>query len=142
MLKMWFGHCTCTSALYCGAGNELHGIYSLVLNHTGTSEHAIVEDRDITHISHVASQPMHTWKSIMCKPSFICQTALQHVLAAGETAQHHRPMLMTMSRGYILFLSLPILGCSPRPLNKPGGSTRKLPTWHKHSLDVQDRPGC
>jgi|SRR5712675_533353 len=28
-----------------------------------------------------------------------------------------------------LTLSAPFLGCSPRPLNKPGGSTLKLPTF-------------
>mmetsp|Transcript_11932 Transcript_11932/g.43640 ORF Transcript_11932/g.43640 Transcript_11932/m.43640 type:complete len:204 (+) Transcript_11932:1365-1976(+) len=38
------------------------------------------------------------------------------------------PMFMVMSSGMILFFSLPILGCSPRPLKRPGGSTRKLPT--------------
>ncbi len=66
---------------------------------------------------------------------------MQHVLAAVDTIQRNQPMLMTISRGYILLLSLPILGCSPRPLNKPGGSTRKLPTWHKHNSDAQDSPG-
>ena len=34
------------------------------------------------------------------------------------------PMLMMMSSGMMRFFTRPILGCSPRPRNKPGGSTR------------------
>lgn len=37
-------------------------------------------------------------------------------------------MLMVMSRGYMRVFTFPIFGCSPRPLNSPGGSTLKLPT--------------
>jgi hypothetical protein len=39
------------------------------------------------------------------------------------------PMLIVMSSGQIRPLSLPILGCAPRPRNRPGGSTRKFPTF-------------
>ena len=34
------------------------------------------------------------------------------------------PMLMMMSSGMMRFFTRPILGCSPRPRNNPGGSTR------------------
>lgn len=35
--------------------------------------------------------------------------------------------LMMTSSGWILFFSMPCLGCSPLPLNRPGGSILKLP---------------
>lgn len=34
-------------------------------------------------------------------------------------------------------LSAPFLGCSPRPLNRPGGSTLKLPTFSLRPSSVQ-----
>lgn len=36
------------------------------------------------------------------------------------------PILMMMDSGGTRFFSKPILGCSPRPRNRPGGSMRKL----------------
>mmetsp|Transcript_30429 Transcript_30429/g.81846 ORF Transcript_30429/g.81846 Transcript_30429/m.81846 type:complete len:228 (-) Transcript_30429:1016-1699(-) len=39
------------------------------------------------------------------------------------------PMLMVMSSGMIRFFTCPRFGWSPRPRKRPGGSTRKLPTF-------------
>jgi len=39
------------------------------------------------------------------------------------------PMLIVMSSGRSRNLCVPFLGCSPRPRKRPGGSTRKLPTF-------------
>mmetsp|Transcript_9445 Transcript_9445/g.29510 ORF Transcript_9445/g.29510 Transcript_9445/m.29510 type:complete len:306 (+) Transcript_9445:644-1561(+) len=52
-----------------------------------------------------------------------------------------RLRLRVMSRGPMRRLRQPIFGCSPRPRNKPGGSTRKLPTGcglpsTKHTLNL------
>lgn len=70
---------------------------------------------------------------------------LPSILGVGTAAS--APMLITISSGlsryysiYIsrlsrrcrcrsLTLNRPFLGCSPRPLNSPGGSTRKFPTF-------------
>ncbi|KAG9967243.1 hypothetical protein KCU61_g215, partial [Aureobasidium melanogenum] len=50
-------------------------------------------------------------------------------------------MLIVTCSGLTRVLTLPVLGCSPRPRKRPGGSTRKLPTFclrpsqrHSHSL--------
>ena len=47
-------------------------------------------------------------------------------------------MLMVMSLGYMRALSLPILGWSPLPLKRPGGSTLKLPTYTQHVERITD----
>lgn len=39
----------------------------------------------------------------------------------------HLLQLMVTSSGWILFFSIPFLGCPPRPRNSPGGSILKLP---------------
>lgn len=41
----------------------------------------------------------------------------------------HLLQLITTSSGMILLFSIPILGWSPRPRNKPGGSILKLPIF-------------
>ena len=49
------------------------------------------------------------------------------MISSGTCASSER--LMVMSSGKMRDLSWPILGCSPRPRKRPGGSTRKLPSF-------------
>lgn len=47
------------------------------------------------------------------------------VLWTDTSGNSERPAIKTIE----LTLTVPFLGCSPRPLNNPGGSARKLPTF-------------
>lgn len=57
------------------------------------------------------------------------RTETKVVLNYTLTSQSHSHLLQLMmtSSGWILFFSMPCLGCSPLPRNNPGGSILKLP---------------
>eukprot|EP01139_Manchomonas_bermudensis_P007265 Amastigsp_a180052_21.p5 type:complete len:104 gc:universal Amastigsp_a180052_21:1204-1515(+) len=79
-------------------------------------------------------------KTYLMRPlTFSCHDAIQ-VLSSSCLISFHRcpsggggigaprERLSVISSGVTLGLSMPRLGCSPRPRNSPGGSIVKLPT--------------
>lgn len=51
----------------------------------------------------------------------------KHHICISPSPLSHLLQFIMMSSGWILFFSMPCLGCSPLPRNRPGGSILKLP---------------
>lgn len=88
---------------------------------------------DSTHLNSLCIKNLFLWvkMSLLCiEPQGHTEgTETKAVLNYTLISQSHSHLLQLMmtSSGWILFFSMPCLGCSPLPRNNPGGSILKLP---------------
>ena len=84
-----------------------------------------------THLSSPLIESFHLQSHVTV---FLCSTSphlcfLPSPMSGTGGTLASCPMLIVMSSGKMRAFRWPIFGCSPRPRKRPGGSTRKLPSF-------------